>query len=67
MMMMMVCMLYDHIQRKSFKRFADIYGPSTRPVQPSGSTITKILRSVVRLSLCDNVQAYGTISDISFS
>ena len=52
---------------------SDIYGPSALPAQPSNNSLynsngtTKKMRSVLHLSLCDNIPAYGPIHDMAFS
>jgi cleavage and polyadenylation specificity factor subunit 1 len=53
--------------------FSDIYGGSKLLAQPSsngvqnGDNMAKRLRSVIHLSLCDILPAYGTIADMAFS
>ncbi|KAJ6612805.1 CPSF A subunit region-domain-containing protein [Mycena sp. CBHHK59/15] len=50
----------------------DIYGPSkaAEPVAnglTNGSRIAKKMRTVTHLSLCDTLEAYGSIADMTFS
>lgn len=51
--------------------FADIYGDLGEPSHVNGSANgagpTKNKRTVVHLSLCDSLPAYGPIADMTFS
>lgn len=60
------------MQRALLTDREDIYGPS-KALNPStngpinGSGIMKKKRTVIHLSLCDTLAAYGPIADIAFS
>ncbi|KII91367.1 hypothetical protein PLICRDRAFT_696440 [Plicaturopsis crispa FD-325 SS-3] len=46
----------------------DIYGASPLPAEPSNvTTAAKKTRSVINLSMCDFLPAYGSIADMAFS
>ncbi|KAK7042372.1 protein CFT1 [Favolaschia claudopus] len=50
----------------------DIYGPSRTPApvangMTNGSRIAKKTRTVTHLSLCDTLDAYGSVADMTFS
>jgi len=48
--------------------FTDIYGTSSPDPLPSASTAPSVkTRSVIHLSLCDSLPAYGPISDLAFA
>ncbi|KAJ7291148.1 CPSF A subunit region-domain-containing protein [Mycena rebaudengoi] len=45
----------------------DIYGPSTKVPANGVARVAKKMRTVTHLSLCDTLEAYGSISDMAFS
>jgi cleavage and polyadenylation specificity factor subunit 1 len=48
--------------------FTDIYGTSSPDPLPSASTVPSAkTRTVIHLSLCDSLPAYGPISDLTFA